>query len=131
MRESLDHYHPDASMNDYWNDPPEYPDPPECCGEEMEIHDDGTATCAKCGETVEPFPDPEDEDIEMMMAEPEHDPSEYCEQCDNIAKYSRLCERCARSAKCAHGNPVGQCDHCDYLGDIAFDSAREARHFRR
>ena len=30
-------------------------------------------------------------------------------------------------AKCPHGNEWGECDHCDYLGDIAYDAARERR----
>ena len=31
---------------------------------------------------------------------------------------------------CPHENAWGDCSTCDYLGDIAFDAAREARSFR-
>ena len=45
-------------MNDYWNDPPEEPEHPECCGEYMDVCEDtGIATCATCGRRIEPEPD--------------------------------------------------------------------------
>jgi hypothetical protein len=30
-------------------------------------------------------------------------------------------------ALCPHGNEWGECDRCDYEGDIAFDATRERR----
>jgi hypothetical protein len=45
-------------MNDYWNDPPDGDDPPECCGEYMEFDEDTcVATCATCQRRIEPDPD--------------------------------------------------------------------------
>jgi len=32
--------------------------------------------------------------------------------------------------QCPHGNVSGECSACDIAGDLAFDSAREARFFR-
>lgn len=46
-----------ASMNDYWNDPPEEYEPPECCGEFMEIDENGVCVCVSCERKIEPFPD--------------------------------------------------------------------------
>lgn len=46
-------------MNDYWNDPPEYDEPPECCDDFMDVAEDGTCTCPKCGKRIEPQPDPD------------------------------------------------------------------------
>jgi len=45
-------------MNDYWNDPPEYPETPECCGDVMNVTDNGTCICPTCGRRIEPQPDP-------------------------------------------------------------------------
>jgi hypothetical protein len=39
-------------MNDYWNDPPEEWEPPECCEEIMEVLEDGTCVCANCGKLL-------------------------------------------------------------------------------
>ena len=92
-------------MNDYWNDPPEYPEPPECCGELMEIDDDGTCTCLACGATIEPVdhqegPEPcGDEDVPADL------------EVDRI---------------CPHGMRES-CDACDHLADLAYDAARERR----
>jgi hypothetical protein len=44
-------------MNDYWNDPPDYPEPPECCGDIMDVTDDGVCVCCACGKRIEPQPD--------------------------------------------------------------------------
>lgn len=30
-------------------------------------------------------------------------------------------------AECPHGNELGECDRCDFEGDIAFDAERERR----
>lgn len=42
------------TMNDYWNDPQEYPEPPECCDEIMDVDDKGACVCSKCGKRIEP-----------------------------------------------------------------------------
>jgi hypothetical protein len=40
-----------------WDEPPEMPEPPECCGDFMDVLDDGIAHCPECGRKVEPVPD--------------------------------------------------------------------------
>lgn len=91
-------------MNDYWNEPPDMPEPPECCGDFMDIMDDGTAVCPECGHKVEPMPDIEpvlnDLPEEQMTIDPDW---------------------------CRHGTEHGECHHCEHLADIAFDAARESR----
>jgi hypothetical protein len=41
-------------MNDYWNDPPEQPELPECCDEIMDVDEKGACVCSKCGKRIEP-----------------------------------------------------------------------------
>ncbi len=43
-------------MNDYWNDPPEEPEIPECCDLEMIVDNDGNCKCSVCGATIEAQP---------------------------------------------------------------------------
>ena len=40
------------TMNDWWNDPPETPEPPECCGDIMDVDDEGNCRCPKCGKVI-------------------------------------------------------------------------------
>jgi hypothetical protein len=44
-------------MNDYWNDPPEPPEIPECCGEMMEYRDNGDVYCPFCFKLIPCQPD--------------------------------------------------------------------------
>ena len=102
-------------MREYWLDPPEYPEQPECLECEdgfMEDEGDNKLVCDSCGATVvvDPPMSPEDEEILRVM-------EEDIGQDDPVPKYK----------KCPHGNDWGECDTCDYLGDIAYDSARESR----
>jgi len=53
-------------MNDYWNDPPEEPEVPECCDLEMRYDEKrGCLWCINCGahidmpEDIEPVDEPE------------------------------------------------------------------------
>ena len=92
-------------MNDYWNDPPDHPEPPECCGDIMDVPEDGACLCPKCGKRIEP-----QQDIEPISDVPEED-------------FGNIPE----PETCPHGNAFGDCDACDHAGDIAFDSAREQR----
>ena len=94
-------------MNDYWNDPPEEPEIPECCDLEMIADEDGNFKCSACGATIEAPPDiePPDEPIEQD-------------------------EELPQSESCPHGKSCGDCVACDHLGDLAFDAAREQRLFR-
>jgi hypothetical protein len=95
-------------MTAYRNDdPPDYPEPPECCGEEMDV-DGQCLVCATCGRREEiiydDYPDPQPDPVEEL-------PDDFY----------------AGPEKCPHGNNWGDCDACDYLGDIAYDAARERR----
>ena len=94
-------------MNDHWNDPPEYPEPPECCGDEMEVMPDGECVCHKCEKRI-----PAQCDIEPVGDVPEED-------------FGNIRE----SSECPHGK-AHSCDACDKTSDIAFDTARERRLFR-
>jgi hypothetical protein len=51
-------------MNDYWNEPPEVEELPECCDEVMDYEEKtGVCKCLKCGKTIEPTPDIEPVDM--------------------------------------------------------------------
>jgi len=57
-------------MNDYWNDPPEEPEPPFCvrCKEYMNVAENGlTAKCPVCGKewAAQPQGIPEPADVEL------------------------------------------------------------------
>lgn len=94
-------------MIEYWLDPPEcYIEPPECCGDYMDVHDDGSAECKKCGKRIEPEPD---------VAPPESILDELPEDDQEIKT-------------CAHGKE-GDCDACDAMSDFLFDAKREQRLF--
>jgi hypothetical protein len=95
-------------MNDYWNNPPEYPEPPECCGDFMDVEENGSCWCSTCGKRIEPMPDIEPVP-EVNFGNIEHE---------------------TLSENCRHGRKYGECNTCEHLDDIAFDSAREARLFR-
>jgi len=50
---------------DFWNNPPDDEEPPECCGEYMEIDDStGVATCPTCHRRIEPA-----DDLEPVLQE--------------------------------------------------------------
>ena len=40
-------------MHDYWNDPPEVPEVPECCDQPMVMDNHGDCHCCICGKTIE------------------------------------------------------------------------------
>ena len=94
--------------NDWWNDPPEEPEIPECCNEIMSEADDHLF-CRKCGHRI-PYQrdDPGPEDFDCVEPEEAYAPP-----------------------LCPHGNEWGDCAACDHQADIAFDAAREQRMFRR
>lgn len=107
-------------MNDYHLDPPDYPEAPECpfCDEGVagsceQSNGRITYTCdmIECGHqwsVDDPGdPDPQWEDIEIFDSSP------------------------IEEVNCPHNRPLGSCDHCDYLSDIAYDAARENRLFGR
>jgi|TARA_Y100000310_G_C20139315_1_gene559532 predicted RNA-binding Zn-ribbon protein involved in translation (DUF1610 family) len=95
-------------MNDWYNDPPEPPDIPLCCGDEMDVSEDGICKCPKCGKVIEPQ---QDWDVPDDLSEP-YPPTDWTVfQCE----------------KCPHGNEWGECGKCDHEGDLAYDAARERR----
>jgi hypothetical protein len=98
-------------MNDYWNDPPETPEPPWCkeCDEFFEVAKDGlSAVCPKCGKKWEAEPD-------IEMPEP---PKSWTDEDERMVNFP---------PKCPHGNEWFACDACDHASDIAYDAARELR----
>jgi hypothetical protein len=100
-------------------DPPDYPEPPECCGDMMDVTDDGVCVCGACGKRIEPQPD-----IEPVEAVKLEDWKNQCATCGRETD----CVYCSTECEppCAHGNK-GECDHCDYLSDLAYDASRESR----
>jgi hypothetical protein len=89
-------------MNDYWNDPPEAPEPPECCGEMMGVDKDGACICGKCGKRIEPEPP---EVIELPSLEEYYTPPE--------------------NHVCPHGKEPSECDACYRMSDFLYDVNRE------
>jgi hypothetical protein len=67
-------------MNDYWNDPPEQPEPPECCDEIMDVDANGACVCSKCGKRIEPPAEvPEPPDVELPDDYMRESPNEKAE----------------------------------------------------
>lgn len=100
-------------MNDYWNDPPEGPEPPtcpydQCVGSGEYLYDGKTGqvfSCDTCGyQWVIPFQPVEEIPQDEEPVQPE--------------------EESARP--CAHG-VTGPCDACDRLSDFLYDANRESR----
>ena len=89
--------------SDYWLNPPEE-DVPYCniCEEEMDIGDDGSATCLKCGYRIPPT-DREEIPVELegLSFKPEV------------------------PSKCPHGNEWSECNQCMIESDRAYDEKRE------
>lgn len=71
-------------MNDWWNDPPETQEPPECCEELMEQLSDGGCLCLKCGRRLAP---------DMATPEPSHEE----ERLDGVHALSERFEAQART----------------------------------
>jgi hypothetical protein len=91
---------------DSYFDPPDHPEPPECCGDYMSVYEDGSCKCPTCGATVAPAYEPQ-----LLEPMEEIDESPLLEE----------------EPHCRHGNEWGDCDTCDHLSDIAYDQARERR----
>lgn len=90
-----------------YDDPPDYPEPPECCDDLMDVLDDGSLHCPRCGKTIAPapddFPDPGPDDDGL--------PLEACFD------------------PCLPDPP--RTNRQEFDEDLAFDAARERRHFGR
>lgn len=54
-------------MNDYWNDPPEQPDVPECCNETMWLTFEGGCICKTCGNVIAPPKDEPQETADVKL----------------------------------------------------------------
>ena len=110
-------------MNDYHLDPPDFPDPPQCLAEGCSGSGDFARlsadtnydifTCDECGREWS-IPHPCEWSYESEATDAMH-----TEMCDEFQPDS--------DPLCPHGNIWGECSACDYLGDIAFDAARERR----
>ncbi|MCK9434333.1 MAG: hypothetical protein M0R32_05805 [Candidatus Cloacimonetes bacterium] len=93
-------------MNDYWNDPPEELEPPDCsaCGEIMNIQEDGSCICVRCGFILQPPEDPMLEELKDM---------------------EEIYDAPPPPTQCPHGQPWAECNDCMIAGDQAYDSKRE------
>ena len=61
-------------MNDYWNDPPEIEEPPECCGDLMDTDEkQGCFVCPTCKKQIEWVID----DIDPSVFADEQLPDDY------------------------------------------------------
>jgi hypothetical protein len=100
------------------DDPPDYPEPPECCGEIMDT-DGHLLSCSICLRKEEIVYDDYDPGPEPEL------PDNTCRSCGKPTDCMYCSAECC--PPCPHGNTVGDCDHCDHLGDIAYDTARENR----
>jgi hypothetical protein len=108
-------------MNDWWNDPPEEPEPPPCpeggCdgfGEVVTLYaaDGSEGDCFRCDVCGRTWPLPPEPD------EPE--PEDFFDEKDFMRSFT-VPERCP------HGREWGDCCDCDHAGDLAYDAAREQR----
>ena len=46
-----------------------------------------------------------------------------CRGCGEKTPYV-YCDKCAKDAKCPHGEKLGECNDCDVLADLAYDANR-------
>jgi hypothetical protein len=112
-------------MNDWYNDPPEEPEVPECCQDLMDLDPrSGVLTCPTCRKRIEPEPDVQDVEY------PPDPPMHMCAACGEALPASwqyAACQECGQTARCRHGNLMGNCQPCDQASDQAYDAARENR----
>ena len=103
-------------MNDHHLDPPDYPEPPEWyCILEMYLEDE---TPPKIVEDAIRKAMDEWTQSHNEQRHPDPEPDPVVELPDNFF---------AGPERCPHNRPWGDCGHCDYLSDIAYDTARESR----
>ena len=72
-------------------------------------------------------PEEQDYDDNPSMDAPEQN---YDTMAEYFMEVNEIClERIERDIpeRCPHGNEWGSCGHCDFLGDLAYDAAREKR----
>jgi hypothetical protein len=101
-------------MNDYYNDPPECPDPPEWyCLLEIALEDAPESIATAIRSILDKWTD------EYNAARDyEEYPSETVIDLPDDFTGPELCP---------HGEEWTNCDPCDHASDIAYDSAREQR----
>lgn len=102
-------------MNDWYLDPPDYPEEPECpdCDGESGWDNNqwGDLVCKDCGYVLKnEYPDPDE-------------PGNLFEN-DYLAFSYDMPD-----VPCPHGSTAG-CQACDIASDLAYDAARERRMFR-
>ena len=103
-------------MNDWLNDPiEEHPDLYGCpkCSEDMEYkgldsHGLEIYVCVNCGNTT-------------------HVKPEILPPYDTLEEKEQAYGEPIQPALCPHGNVWGECSHCDFESDIAFDAERERK----
>jgi hypothetical protein len=108
-------------MNDYWNDPHDYPEPPEWWMNLDDAMEDETMPESVKKAIKEAMDEWASTGQEEYDPGPEPDFSD-----DDFQNHYAI-----KATTCPHGRAPHNCDDCDYLGDIAYDAAREARHFNR
>jgi len=106
-------------VNDWYNDPPEYPEPPPCpqdgcdgCGELVTLYaaDGSSGDCWQCDVCGRRWP---------FVPEPDPGPEDY--DTPNDFEPPPVPEHCP------HGRDWGECGDCDHASDLAYDAARERR----
>lgn len=106
-------------MNDYWNDPPETPEPPSCPNDKGKpcegigdyLYEGKTGHVFSCDICAYQWVIPFDKD-------PEPQPD------------TELPDDDREPIPCPHGK-LEECEACDHLSDIAYDADRERRFFGR
>lgn len=118
-------------MTDYWNDPPEPPEVPECCGDEMHVNTDGGLMCHVCDRVVAPIPDIEPFDPVVDDPLPDDVPTGQAPLSEAILALANLPGLFDETRILLKQAAARQADAEDYQDDLAFDAARERRHFGR
>lgn len=117
-------------MNDWWNDPPEDPEPiycPKGCvdGEGSPVEAEGTRGGLKCPKCGHEWDYPEDDPGPEDFPEDDHAPAPGCRDCGVPSYGCVYCSACAAKRKCHHGVPLDrECNECNVESDRAYDEAR-------
>ena len=120
-------------MNDWYLDPPEDPDLPECklasttgcegVGDALQqtLCTNYIMRCSDCGAQW----------LMPILIDYQEPPDADCAASAAANKSLYAANAANGVGICPHGIEHGTCDACDYLSDLAFDAAREDRAFGR